>query len=294
MVSASFSSPRLRLLSWRRRRCRLGRIVRFKLAERNDLDARIGRRGRTIDILQLFLAKSKRLKPLRRHLEGVHEHIPDRIRRAAGSGSDCGRAGRRIRRDRRSDSGRAAISDRSARRRCCRWSGRKPAGSGRSPGRTRCRNGFAAVSTVAARSAAAFAAGRSALALIRSAACWRKAARSISASASDCKLLDDICGRSRRLRAGRRRWPGQHGQGAEQQADVSHPPPHRTHQRYPAAVIALLQFGVAFLVDSSRHCRPLTGSARTSPQSLFNSQLQSFTSEVRAVMRCWMAPRAVG
>ena len=109
-----------------------------------------------------------------------------------------------------------------------------------------------------------------------------------------CKLLDDVCGRSRRLRAGRRRWPGQHGQGAEQQADVSHPPLHRTHQRYPAAVIALLQFGVAFLVDSSRHCRPLTGSARTSPQSLFNSQLQSFTSEVRAVMRCWMAPRAVG
>ena len=66
------------------------------------------------------------------------------------------------------------------------------------------------------------------------------------------------------------------------------------HQRYPAALIALLQFGVAFLVDSKRHCRPLTGSCRTSPHSWFNSQLHSFTREVRAVMRCWMAPRAWG
>ena len=107
------------------------------------------------------------------------------------------------------------------------------------------------------------------------------------------ELLDDISGRDR-LRARRRCRPGQHGQGTEQQADVLHPPLHRTHQLYPAAVIALLQFGVAFLVDSSRHCRPLTGSVRTSRQNLFSSQLQSLTSEVRAVMRCWMALKAVG
>ena len=49
-----------------------------------------------------------------------------------------------------------------------------------------------------------------------------------------------------------------------------------THQRYPAALIALLQFGVAFLVDSSRHCRPLTGSARTSPHRCVQFPIAQF------------------
>ena len=39
----------------------------------------------------------------------------------------------------------------------------------------------------------------------------------------DCKLLDDICRRSGGLRA-RRRWPGQQGQGAQQETDVAQPP----------------------------------------------------------------------
>src|SRR5439155_5830221 len=108
----------------------------------------------------------------------------------------------------------------------------------------------------------------------------------------DGKLLNDICSRRRRLRA-HNRGPSKQGQGTQQKADVAQLLSAK-HQRYPAALIALLQFGVAFLVDSNRHCRPLTGSCRTSPHRCFNSQLHSFTSEVRAVMRCWMAPRAWG
>ena len=34
---------------------------------------------RAIDILQLFFAQTKGLKPFRRHLEGVHQHIPDQF-----------------------------------------------------------------------------------------------------------------------------------------------------------------------------------------------------------------------
>ncbi len=145
-VSASFSLPQQRLFAplaprpaWPARPTSIFPIAMI-------WTPRIGRRRRAIDILQLFFAETKRLKPLRRNLEGVHQNIADRIRRAAGSGSDCGRAGRRTRHDRRSGSDRAAISDRSARRRGCRSSDRRPAGSGRNPGRTRRRNGFAAAS----------------------------------------------------------------------------------------------------------------------------------------------------
>jgi hypothetical protein len=66
------------LLPRRGRGCRLGRLG-LELSDRDDLDARIGWRGRTTGILQLFLAEAKRLQPLRRHLEGVDQHIPERI-----------------------------------------------------------------------------------------------------------------------------------------------------------------------------------------------------------------------
>ena len=61
------------------RSCGRLRLGDLQLSHRNEQNPRIGWSSRTVDILQLFLAETKGLKPLRRHLEGVHQHIPDRI-----------------------------------------------------------------------------------------------------------------------------------------------------------------------------------------------------------------------
>ena len=74
----------------------------------------------------------------------------------------------------------------------------------------------------------------------------------------DGEFLDDVCARHGGLRPPRRHRQGKQRQGAEHESDaVRLIPP--THQRYPAALIALLQFGVAFLVGVEQALQTLDG-----------------------------------
>ena len=152
-----------------------------------------------------------------------------------------------------------------------------------------------------ARSAAASAAGASALALIRrSAACWlQRPAMCISDSASMASFKTMSPARHGRLRLRRARPSAR--PPASRNGRSREPMPRSYHfphciKRYPSRrAYCRLQFGVAFLVESNRHCRPLYGILPDLAAQVFQFPIDSFaTSEMRAVMRCWMVLNACG
>ena len=74
----------------------------------------------------------------------------------------------------------------------------------------------------------------------------------------DGEFLDDVCARRGGLRPPRRDRQGKKSQGAEHKCDAVRLISPK-HQRYPAALIALLQFGVAFLVEVQQALQALDG-----------------------------------